>query len=531
MKKNSMNTQVAVLLGLLAIFAIAGCGGGKSLDNVAAPTDNNAGLTFTEPALVEHTAAQIGVADTTFILTFFGGTNIKTSGATYVGGAACTACHATTADTFATTNHATAAARKASTFAASSTCMNCHTVNGPQTPVWASGKATRTNVNNGAFGLVAVDYSKTATSTALILAAAANPTYGGIQCENCHGPASLHIAGGGDKNFIVTGSQAVAVSTCDVCHDSPTHHSKSQSWRMSGKIDPATGLMSGGHAASLHTGKTCSACHTAEGFIAFTARKAANPAVYAFDGIGGVTDTVGQHNINCSACHDPHKTTPGNPQLRIAAEELCITCHKAGSTSGVRGPGTLSSGTYRAPHHNIQGRVLAGEYGMTADDKMYITSSTDPILSATYTVATKQVTTTSTSFIGPSMGETTCVNCHMYVDATVDRSHSFAPNPKACEGCHAGINGEAIIGKKQADYIANYTPAKARLDLATTAYYDSVAKAYRAGVFTDAQKILYADAKWNLELVDYDGSKGVHNTAYIMKLIDNASAMLTQLGY
>ena len=136
------------------------------------------------------------------------------------------------------------------------------------------------------------------------------------------------------------------------------------------------------------------------------------------------------------------------------------------------------------------------------------------------------------------MGTTTCVNCHMY-----EADHTFKPNLKACEKCHAGMSGAAIVGAKQASFrqkigvIAGYDPTSvipAAANLISGGVLDRYAKAaaaFTAGSLTTAQKTLYADAKWNLELVIYDGSKGVHNTAYINKLIDNASDMLTSLGY
>lgn len=460
--------------------------------------------TFAAPSWVEeepteHTADETGPDDRDFVMAFYGGTTIAGSGAAYVGAAQCASCHSSVSALFAETNHSTAFERKKATM--TKNCVACHAIDGARIPVWAEGAATPTrSYDYGAFGLAATNYS-TITSLDDVPEAMRS-----IQCENCHGPASLHIDGDGDKNFIVSGLQASAVSTCDVCHDAPTHHLYSQMWRKSGHA-----ITLGYEDASHMAGKSCNPCHSSEGFLQFTERLAADPAVFTYDGLG--TIAAAKRNVNCATCHDPHVLTEeGEPQLRLPKEELCEACH-----SGRKGsPGVASTRTppYGNPHHNVQTRVLHGESGMTKDDYMYMENPNDPIIATAYVGRT-------ISAYGGSMGDDiTCVDCHMY-DEGHGPTHTFKPNAEACKTCHTGMDGAASIGYKQAQYLNRYTPVAAR---------ELLAKADFA-TFTDEQKKLYALARWNLALVDYDGSKGVHNTPYVNKLIDDASELLTELGY
>lgn len=439
---------------------------------------------WTAPTETEHTASEIGTADTTFVKTFSGGATIATSGATYVGMTVCQTCHSSLYTSYAATNHSQAFATKVTTMRA--TCVSCHTVDGPKIPDWSAGgaKPVRTAAN-GAFGLTATTYAAVAD----VPTAMQN-----IQCENCHGPGSLHVAGSGDVNYIVSGTQASAGATCDVCHDSPDHHMRSTEWRKSK------------HSSNYkRNSASCKPCHTGEGFVEFTERIAADSTAYILDGKAAVTYTG--YSINCATCHDPHQKASDEDkqpaQLRLPKEDLCISCHNGRKKK---------PGDSRAPHHNVQGRVLMGESGMTSDGKMYWNSDASD---------TPPSGVTTTTAYGPSMGSSiTCVDCHM-ADHGHGPTHTFAPSAEACGECHTGMDGAASIGYKQAVFKNKYDPVKARLDLATA---DS------AG-FTADQKTLYNNAMWNLNYVDYDGSKGVHNSPYVLHLIDEASKMLTTLGY
>ncbi|MFH1539390.1 MAG: cytochrome c3 family protein [bacterium] len=431
--------------------------------------------------------ADIGAADTTFIMAFSGGTTIAGSGAAYAGMDACQACHdASTYVYYKLTNHATAFDRKAAGGSMSGRCASCHTVDGPQVPSYAAGIDSPTrSLTNGAFGLTATDYSAIASPDDVPTAMRS------IQCENCHGPASRHIAGNagdGDPDLIVNGDQAMSATTCAVCHDSPTHHMYVATWR------------EGAHSVSSHSGSNCSPCHNGDGFLEFVGRLESDSTARTYDGEGTIEDPV--YNVNCATCHDPHEEQDGaEHQLRFPAQDLCLKCH---NTRG-RTPGD-------SPHYSVQGSILNGWGGMTAAGKMYWSSTNGE-------TAPDGVTTTAA--YGPSMGtEIECVDCHMY-DAGHGLDHSMTVHPEACAVCHSGQNSASVIGDKQASFQIKYDAVKARLDLAKA----------DTSTFTAAQLIIYNNAKWNVDMVYRDHSKGVHNTLYVNKLMTEAGAMLTTLGY
>lgn len=497
--KSFTGWSALILLALVALLS-QGCGGG-GVSNVLSSGSVSAGTSdFTTPVLADRIPSQLADAstDTVFITKFFGGTTIATSGATYVGFDATNtqtcigACHKhdTQVNNFRGTAHFSFLRNEVNNDPSyNKNCLYCHTVDGPKIPVWTAGATTPTRTT-GAFGMTPFNYSNSTPSVVV------NTAMGGIQCENCHGPASLHIAGNagaGDKNFIVTGSQAMNVSICDTCHDAPTHHTKSQEWRRSAHAD--TNFIDVRRAS-------CAPCHSGDGFVEFTNRLA-TASVEITDGKG----TIGkpQHAVNCQTCHDPH-VNGNDAQLRLAKDQLCITCHNGRKDV---------PGASRLPHHNQQGRILNGEAGMTTDGKMFWATGIAP--TATTTAHPNGVTTTAVVYPA-TMGAATCPDCHMH-----NADHDFVVNPAACNDCHAGMNGGAVIAAKQAAYQIKWDAINARLTNATAAH--------TATPFTGANLTLYMDARQNITLVDYDGSKSFHNAAYVDALLDNASAMLTKIGF
>jgi len=457
----------------------------------------------------QHDAEAVGEDDMNFVKKFSNGDLIAGSGATYAGTEACKGCHASLVAYFKITNHSTAFDRKVSDGSMTrSSCTACHSIDGPRIPDYTNGIDAPTRVGydgNGAFGLDPTDYSTTALADV-------PEAMRSIQCENCHGPASLHIAGNsgaGDPDLIVSGDQAKGVATCAVCHDAPTHHNFVPNWRKSGHALSN----SNGHGAG------CAPCHSGDGFIEFTERLEADSTVTTIDGKGTVAEP--KYNVGCTACHDPHRTHAGaEHQLRLPAEKLCIQCHN----SRKKVPG----GT-RGEHHNNQGRVLSGQGGITTAGKMYWDPNDEP---------PSDFKNLTVAPFGPSMGnDTTCIDCHMY--GGEGESHEFRPKPEACKVCHTSMSDPgAIVGDKQAAFLNRYNPVKARLDKAATALdADGNGAVAAADIDVEGSKLTadklktYNNAKWDLEYVTLDGSKGVHNTPYANHLIDEASKMLKSLGY
>ena len=148
-------------------------------------------------------------------------------------------------------------------------------------------------------------------------------------CESCHGPGSLHVAGGGGRaKFIVNPGKNPAA--CFECHRSveaefhlPQHHplleqhmSCAQCHDPHGSdiFKPASGL------AMARLNDTCAHCH----------REPARPFVFEHQAL----------REGCTVCHAPHGSI--NAKLLIQRDvNLCLRCH-----AQVPGPGVSSGQVY-----------------------------------------------------------------------------------------------------------------------------------------------------------------------------------------
>lgn len=502
---------------------------------------------WTEATKTIHESADMGDFDLTFVDSYVDddetdlGT-IVASGATYSGTAACSTCHSSIYSTFVKTNHATAMVRKGEELAKgeghfSARCLYCHTVDGPQVPDYTAGSdSPARSLSAGAWGLTPTDYS--AYTTDEIVLFATNSAMAGIQCENCHGPASKHVAAnhvdGDTVDDIVGPDQAVSASVCAVCHDAPTHHMKIQNWRKSLHAASLDGTHMGGS-------NSCAPCHSAEGFIALVERQETDSSAVPWDGltrngIAGGTDVSfatrnAYSNVSCVACHDPHDAheDEGAGQLRKPVSELCATCHSG--RLKVPGPGN-----YRGPHHNTQARVLNGYGIINPDGKMlweaagYLCSDVTTGIGIEATALTECDTTkdyieTIATTLDKTMGETECVECHMY-----DGDHTMSPTEEACQACHAGMDASAVVGQIQSK--SNYLISKlqTRFDVMKTdaVLVSNKPSAWDAGTATYTQYFLI---DWNLKWLQYDGGLGMHNREMQELGYDYTDEMLTDYGY
>lgn len=170
----------------------------------------------------------------------------------------------------------------------------------------------------------------------------------GIQCEECHGPGSLHVQGGGDVSKIISLKSrpaAEANAVCLSCHaqDEGTRH-----WEK------------GPHAANR---VRCIDCHQVHAVAARAAAEAkmdfstathgtenaslVSPETNVFVESPRVTNEtclrchqtqaaqmsmpyhhpLREGKMDCVDCHDPHGGPAGN-NLRVAnVNELCLSCH------------------------------------------------------------------------------------------------------------------------------------------------------------------------------------------------------------
>jgi hypothetical protein len=337
-----------------------------------------------------------------------------------------------------------------------------------------------------------------------------------IQCENCHGPGSMHASNGGDPRLISVNTTS---GVCDQCHSAATHHIKGMEWGNS--LHAVTTRDPSG------TGRdACVGCHTNNGFI---------------DRINGVGPAdVSYGAISCQTCHEPHgETTPDTSahQLRTTAAvtladgtkvttagmgAICMNCHQARQNAATYAATTAGSAHF-GPHEGPQADMLEGTNGYTYGQDIPSSAHAD-------------------------IAQDTCVTCHAQTPAATDPAlgqigghtfkMAFAGTDKipaeemvgACQTCHGkdvttfnfplmDYDNDGVIDGAQTevqhllDKLALMLPpvgqAKTSLNIDST--------------WTQPQ----LEAAYNYLFVQKDGSLGVHNMAYTVGLLKASIADLT----
>lgn len=391
-----------------------------------------------------------------------------------------------------------------------SSCWGCHTV----------GYDTATTAANGGFDKMMAQLNWTPPAHMVPgnwdKVPAALQNVANIQCENCHGPGSLHASNGGAKNMI---SVSTGSGDCGQCHGAATHHIKTAEWNNSLHAITTRDPSGAGRDA-------CVGCHTGTGF---TAR------------MQGATPGTTYAPINCQTCHDPHgMTTPDGAahQLRNLSAVtladgtvinsggtgmLCMNCHQARVNASTYVPTTAGSAHF-GPHDGPQSDMLAGANGYTYGHSI-------------------------PSSAHGSVADNSCVTCHAQTVAATDPGflnvggHTFLaswtdPTTKnkvqlvgACQGCHGqslttfdfplmDYNDDGVIEGVQTevqhllDQLSTMLPPvgqpKTSLTIDATWTQSQLAAAY------------------NWQFVNNDGSRGIHNTAYAVGLLKASIADLSK---
>jgi len=439
-------------------------------------------------------------------------------GATYAGISACTQCH-DGSDTALNKVASWANTVHAQVFTDGITGVFIQTINYPSYPTTCYpchtvGYDVNATEPNGGFSSLMTQLNWT-TPTSLVPSnwgngptamPAALQNVANVQCENCHGPGSMHAKDGGTPYEVTVSTN---IGQCAQCHDEPTSHVKVAEWKNS--VHAVTTTDPAGNA-------TCVGCHTMNGFI---------------DRISGTTpvDTT-YYPINCQTCHEPHgQTQPSTaPDLvrttasvtladgtivtDAGAGALCMECHQARVNAKTYVPTTAGSAHY-GPHEGPQADMLEGVNGYTYGEDI-------PTSAHQYAVTD------------------TCVGCHMQTVAKTDPAYTFAGDhtwkmsytaPGAtspedlvaiCQTCHGPditmfnfplldydntgtIQGVQTEVQYLLDQLSSMLPPvgspKTSLSIDST--------------WTQPQ----LEAAYNWLFVNNDGSKGIHNMAYTVGLL------------
>jgi hypothetical protein len=422
----------------------------------------------------------------------------------FAGAQACTECHQDIHDAEMNTRHAgafTDAVFVAAGGQTNSSCLPCHTVG---------------------FGLTSGFVSKSKT-----------PNLAGVQCENCHGPAANHAANPADPAAIPRVEIAAAV--CGGCHTGSQHPTYDE-WRTSGHAKVVTEALDAMN-ASTNNLDSCGRCHS--GTVRLSLLK-------------GGRLPVGDANvaIDCVVCHDPHQTNGYPAQLRNPVTStndyfltnwpsasfatnynrrinLCGQCHNHRDASWTN--------TAAAPHHSPQYNMLLGTVGELG-------SGLSPNQPGSHALLiTNQ-----------------CVGCHMQTADRVSEAqpaitgHSFKVELyDACLACHPF--SPELLADFTATYVSNQVQVlKAELDLwastkapaALWTKYGTRAWEYSTpgdlspggtgptnAVEQASIPVAIQKARYDLYLVLYDGSYGIHNPIYTVTLLEQIETWIQEELY
>lgn len=271
------------------------------------------------------------------------------------------------------------------------------------------------------------------------------------------------------------------------------------------------------HASGENTNRSyspCSGCHTSEGFkdrIAGTgAGTYANPTV-----------------IHCFTCHAPHsngdfslrvtaaQTLTNGVSVDIKAANLCVACHQARRSvdTYVAAQDTVTLSSHWGPHHSVQADMLFGtngyEYaGYTYEDLDWHRNLTqDGCLDCHFRVTRNFV-------VG---GHSFNMRAVIADEPEVGEHQEFTEvlNTGACAACHGTLPNFNRKGIQ--DSVMTLADSLKSI-LITAAVIDS------SGHPIDKVKISpdSAGALWNFLMIEEDRSWGVHNSKYMLGLLESA---------
>lgn len=442
----------------------------------------------------------------------------------YAGSQVCAGCHAGVHTTVMTTEHAgafTSALFVAQGGQTNASCLACHTVG---------------------YGLPTGFSSASKT-----------PLLEGVQCESCHGPAANHAANPDDPTAIP--QVELAAQVCGGCHNAKfapaqvafEHPSFFEEWKTSphGAVVPDVLTSMSSSTANI---SSCGRCHSGSARLALLEGK--NPSV----------TLTNDYNvaITCAVCHDPHaqhvwtnvlngvidftNSLTGNGivitnnqlglfytnQLRCALAStndfvlttsdvfantynpninVCAQCHND--------RGAAWTDTSRAPHHSPQYNMLLGTVGALANGATPNFPSTHSRLEMQCAECHMQATNNSSGHTFEVATYNLCYNCHNDPAGLVQ----FVTN---------NIAGQIQLTKDYLDFWATTAAPAGLQKYGTFAWeYTTPGDLSPGGSGPSAtDQVLIPDdikkARFDLYLVLYDGSYGVHNGPYDIQLLQAA---------
>jgi hypothetical protein len=470
---------------------------------------------------------------------------VTVRGATYVGVSTCASCHGTSPQVgledyytpWTRTLHATMAQRGVDGLLApdyDESCFACHTVGYNKSPL----------ATNGNFYAVQQQLGWTLPNPLQVGNYAAMPAAlkdkANIACESCHGPGSQHPG---------KESANLDVAVCGQCHqENAEDNQRVQQWRL-GPHGADDGYLN--VAFSEAANPSCTKCHSPASFV---------------DNLKGKALTrLEAGRLTCAGCHDPHNgaqfpaeahqvriydtvtlddsVNPATPPVLTGQgpSATCMFCHNARRSP----PATYASAT-TIPHESTATDVLLGLRAST--NVMTVVGGVTNSLAS--------VTLENSAHAGVAK----CVNCHMYkTGSNTFGDHTFSmtdrltgeDNLAACNQCHAGVDPVSefdhisvlVSGRPHGgDYDGDGTVNGVQTEV-TGLLTNLVNKMLSTGLtigtggshwtsYTNRTSfpVVYAaqrNAAWNEFLIERELSRGVHNTAFTVRLLQWSYTVLS----
>jgi predicted CXXCH cytochrome family protein len=411
----------------------------------------------------------------------------------YVGGATCAGCHVSKAEDWAATGHGHAWETLMASDHWASYCFPCHSVG-------YEGEAGNSGYDEAPIEM-----------------------FVNVQCENCHGPGSAHVASPGAVKPVVS----YEAETCGTCHEG-AHHPYYGEWADSPhNFDQHTN-----HAVAS---ASCQGCH--EGVGALIRLSGDLSTFYGSGSIADRPDTldVPLMGVTCAVCHDSHSAeNPG--QLRTVANvplveangdapviteggtgKLCMHCHHARRAADSQ----IANGYgHFGPHGSPQADIMAGKSAYNA------------------------VAPADFPWAGPSHlnVQNSCKTCHINMieygvtGPVAVTGHTFMPTVEACANCHGEISsfddimalddfdGDGTIEGIQSEVEGLFEELTAAL---VASGLDTTGGVAHALGDTTISTYIQREAGYNLIYLEDDKSKGIHNPDYVIQLLQQSYQHLT----
>jgi hypothetical protein len=369
--------------------------------------------------------------------------------------------------------------------------------------------------------------------------------FANVQCESCHGPGQVHEG-------IIQAMETASIFQPGVCSQC---HPQEAEWRFSGhSLTGANALEEAGRA-------DCVACHTGQGFVQVKLRgkTAVFPSTATATTPANMAAPGNQPPIACATCHDPHEFSEpfkgsngmASFQLRLhgrvafpigvakdAAESaLCVSCH-AHRRDAVYKSDFKAGKRTRGPHGNPQADVYYGvnESAFDFGKGAYASSIHDSVMAEG------------------------CIECHMApnpvmepgpdgrvgtrddVKALSTGGHSWSmvgefngrrvENVGACTSCHRSLttlnrtargdyDGDGSVEGVQDEVLGLLSLLAAQLPK------NSAGEVLSSGITATNTTEVQRMALWNYWLITNEGSKGLHNTAFTIQVLQRSYEQLT----